>query len=145
MIRLIALLALALVVLGFTPIAAPAATAPRPWLCREIPVFSSPQPMIWRAKKTGAGRWLMAFMRYDPAGGHDGFTLVSTREVGSSASASLPAGQYYAVALHLMENHWICPANASDSEEPPARAISQICYGRDDDSCDVTLTITPAR
>ncbi len=131
--------------LALGSISSAAESEPRPWLCREIPVFSASQPMTWHATKAGEGRWLMAFMHYDPAGGHDGFTLVSTHEVGSSASGTLAAGQYYAVALHRAANHWICPANASDSDELPAGTISQICYGHDDDSCDLKLMVKSAR
>lgn len=101
--------------------------------------------MTWRAKKTGSGRWLMAFMHYDPTGGHDGFTVAATREVGASTSGSLPAGQYYAVALHLAGDHWICPASASDTGDLPVGAISETCYGRDEDSCDVRLLVAPSR
>src|SRR5258708_39786501 len=76
------------------------AAEPRPWLCRDIPVFSNPKPMSWHATPRGAGRWLMTFMHYDPAGGHDGFTIVSTRAIHGSTNGVLEAGQYYAVALY---------------------------------------------
>ncbi len=137
--------AVAVVALAFNSISSAAESGPRPWLCREIPIFSASQPMTWHATRTGAGRWLVAFMHYDPVGGHDGFTLVSTREVGSSTTGTLAAGQYYAVALHRVANHWICPANASDSDDLPAGTISQLCYGHDDDSCDVKLLVMPTR
>lgn len=121
------------------------AAEPRPWLCRQIPVFSGGKAMTWRATKPGAGHWLMTFMHYDPAGGHDGFTVVATSEVnGGAAAGTLAAGQYYAVALYRSGGHWICPANASENHVAAAGAISKLCYGEDDDSCDVKLVVGPA-
>ena len=52
------------------------AAEPRPWLCRDKPVFSSNQPMTYDARMHGGGQWMMIFMRFDPSGGHDGFTVV---------------------------------------------------------------------
>ncbi len=121
------------------------AAEPRPWLCRQIPVFSGPKAMTWRATKRGAGHWIMTFMHYDPAGGHDGFTVVATSEVnGGEAAGTLDPGQYYAVALHRSGGHWICPANASESHDAAAGAISNLCYGEDEDSCDVKLVVGSA-
>src|SRR5579863_9837530 len=42
------------------------ATEPRPWLCRDKPVFSSGQPMTYDLSLRGGGRWVMIFMRFDP-------------------------------------------------------------------------------
>src|SRR5271168_4212762 len=87
------------------------AAEPRPWLCRQIPVFSASKSMTWRATKVGGGQWVMTFMHYDPAGGgHDGFTMVDTREIDGEAEGTLEVGEYYAVALHRAGGHWICPA-----------------------------------
>ncbi|HLW69881.1 MAG TPA: hypothetical protein VKS22_04580 [Candidatus Binataceae bacterium] len=120
------------------------AAEPRPWLCRDVPVFSSAKPIMWRATLQGGGQWLMTFMHYDPAGGHDGFTVVSTSNVRGNAAGALNAGQWYAVALYRAGDHWICPGNASDDDEPPGGAISSLCYGRGDDGCDVSLIVRPA-
>jgi hypothetical protein len=128
---------LAVAVLASSSLAAEA----RPWLCRQIPVFSAAKPMTWSAKRRGGGQWLMTFMRYDPAGGHDGFTLVSSRQVGAGTSGTLEAGQWYAVALYRASGHWICPANASEEDKSGSSAIANLCYGRDEDSCDVNLTV----
>lgn len=117
------------------------AAQPRPWLCRQIPVFSGAKTMTWTAQHHGGEEWMMTFMHYDPAGGHDGFTLVSSRRIGADTSGTLEAGQWYAVALYHASGHWICPANASDNGEEPAGTIANICYGRDEDSCDVTLVV----
>ncbi|HVN88382.1 MAG TPA: hypothetical protein VMT61_01070 [Candidatus Binataceae bacterium] len=123
-------------------LAAPAWSAqPRPWLCRQIPVFSSSSPMTWQATKRGAGRWLVIFMHYDPAGGHDGFTVVSTNPVNGQTQGSLDAGHWYAVAQYDSGGHWICPANASASSAGAAGAISNLCFGEDDGACDVKLTV----
>jgi hypothetical protein len=126
--------------------ASASATEPRPWLCRQIPVFSAEKAMTWRATQRGAGHWILTFMHYDPAGGgHDGFTVVSTHEVnGGEAYGTLDPGQYYAVALHRAGPHWICPANASETHDAKPAAISNLCYGEAEDSCDVTLTVSAA-
>src|SRR4051794_8367193 len=102
--------------IGFAPhlLAAEA----RPWLCRSKPVFSSDKPVTYQAVNRGSGRWLMTFMRFDPSGlGHDGFTVTSTQDVGSSTEGTLDAGQWYAVALYRSGSHWICPGNARESGE----------------------------
>jgi hypothetical protein len=117
---------------------------PRPWLCRQIPVFSGTTPMTWRATSRGTGSWLMIFMRYDPAGGHDGFTIVSTQRVKSQTEGSLDAGQWYAVAQYSAGGHWICPANARESHDSAAGSISSLCYGEDEDACDVKLVVKSA-
>ncbi|HXR24149.1 MAG TPA: hypothetical protein VN742_02230 [Candidatus Binataceae bacterium] len=139
--RLIVFL-LAPLLVGLLCARAARAAEPRPWLCRQIPVFSGPKTMTWRATKHGAGHWIMTFMHYDPAGGHDGFTVVATSEVnGGQADGTLDAGQYYAVALYRSGEHWICPANASESHDSAAGAISNLCYGEDEGSCDVKLEV----
>lgn len=121
------------------------ANEPRPWLCRQIPVFSGVKSMTWKATKRGAGHWIMTFMHYDPAGGHDGFTVVSTQEVaGGAATGTLEAGQYYAVALYRSGGHWICPGNARESHDSATGAISNLCYGEDDGACDVKLMVGAA-
>jgi len=117
---------------------------PRPWLCRQIPVFSGARPMTWQATKRGAGSWLMIFMRYDPTGGHDGFTIISTHRVKGQTDGSLDAGQWYAVAQYNSAEHWICPGNASESHDSVAGTISSLCYGEDEDACGVKLVVKAA-
>ena len=118
------------------------AMEPRPWLCREIPVFSNDKPMTWTAKRAGAGQWVLTFMHYDAqGGGHDGFTVVATEPVSSAGvSGTLAAGRYYAVALHRAGEHWICPENASPTGAS-AGYVTRLCYGEDADSCDVRMTV----
>ena len=117
------------------------AAAPRPWLCRNIPVFSGVKTMSWSATTSGPGEWLMTFMHYDPSGGHDGFSVVATSELHARTEGTLEAGQYYAVAMHRTGEHWICPADASEDDSVSSGVISSLCYGRDEDSCDVKLVV----
>jgi hypothetical protein len=135
---LVILVVLGLPLLGRASLAA----EPRPWLCRQIPVFSASKSMTWHATKVGGGEWIMTFMHYDPTGGgHDGFTLLDTRDVDGEAEGTLEAGRYFAVALHRAGGHWICPANASDNHDSSAGVISSLCYGEDEDSCDVKFKV----
>jgi hypothetical protein len=120
------------------------AAEPRPWLCRDKPVFSSERPMTYKATKRGAGRWIMTFMRFDPAGGHDGFTVVATREVSGNATGVLERGQWYAVALYRSGSHWICPENASKDESPVAGDLATLCYGDGPEVCSVRLSVRNA-
>ena len=121
------------------------AEPPRPWLCRDKPVFSSRRPMTYLTSKHGGGRWIMTFMRFDPAGGgHDGFTVVSSHSVRGDVSGSLEPGQWYAVALYRSRGHWICPANAREDDEPARGVVSSLCFGEDPGSCPVKLTVRPA-
>jgi hypothetical protein len=123
-------------------LATPASPAePRPWLCRQIPVFSGSAPMTWHATRRGAGHWLMIFMRYDPAGGHDGFTVVSTHRIDGQAEGLLDAGRWYAVAQYNSGGHWICPGNASAAAGSSPGSISNLCYGEDEGGCDVRLIV----
>jgi hypothetical protein len=116
----------------------------RPWLCRTKPVFSSNRQMVYQATNRGSSRWLMTFMRFDPSGlGHDGFTVSSTREIGTRTEGRLDPGQWYAVALYLSAGHWICPGNAAESAEAGSSTISSLCYGRDLGECTVKLTVLP--
>lgn len=120
------------------------AMEPRPWLCRQIPVFSDDKPMTWTARKTGPGQWVLTFMHYDrQGGGHDGFTVISTHTVNGTASGTLDAGRYYAVALHRAGEHWICPENASPTGAS-AGDVTRLCYGANEDSCEVRLTVQAA-
>jgi hypothetical protein len=115
----------------------------RPWLCRAKPVFSSDKPMTYQASSR-RGSWLLTFMRFDPSGGHDGFTVASARDVGVNTQGTLEPGQWYAVALYRAGGHWICPGNAGESDEPATGVVSDLCYGRDQGECTVKLTVRPA-
>lgn len=120
------------------------ADQPRPWLCRDKPVFSSGHPMTYVTSKRGGGRWIITFMRFDPAGGgHDGFTVVSTREIHGAVSGSLEPGQWYAVGLYRSGGHWICPVNVRENDEPMPGVVSNLCFGEDPGSCPVKLIVRP--
>jgi hypothetical protein len=113
----------------------------RPWLCRDKPVFSSDKPMTYEATNHGGERWLMTFMRFDPNGGHDGFTVISTRDISGRVDGTLEQGQWYAVALYRSGGHWICPGDARESGESAPGVVSNLCYGEDPGSCPVRLTV----
>ncbi len=123
--------------------ASPAARAvePRPWLCRDKPVFSSDQPMTYDLSLRGSGRWVMIFMRFDPAGGHDGFTVFDTRDVTGQISGPLERGQWYAVGMYREGDHWICAAQAEENRQFVPGIVRDYCYGETEGECDVKLTV----
>src|SRR5579863_7806578 len=127
--------------------ASPAARAvePRPWLCRDKPVFSSPQSMTYDASLRGSGRWVMIFMRFDPSGGHDGFTVFDTREVSGQITGPLESGQWFAVGMYREGGHWICAARAGENHQFVAGIVRDLCYGEAEGSCDVKLTVRENR
>jgi hypothetical protein len=114
---------------------------PRPWLCRDKPVFSSDQPMSYEAIMRGSGRWVMIFMRFDPSGGHDGFTVFDTRDVSGQVSGPLESGQWYAVGMYSEGGHWICAAPAEENHKFIPGIVRDYCYGETEGSCDVKLTV----
>jgi len=116
----------------------------RPWLCRDKPVFSSDKPMAYEAVNRGGERWMLTFMRFDPTGGHDGFTVVATRPVSGHTEGTIEAGRWYAVALYREGGHWICPGNARENDKPAPGVVSNLCYGEDPGSCPLKLTVRPA-
>jgi hypothetical protein len=117
------------------------AVEPRPWLCRDKPVFSSDQPMIYDASLRGGGRWVMIFMRFDPSGGHDGFTVFDTRNVSGQITGPLESGQWFAVGMYREGNHWICAAQAQESRQFVPGIVRDYCYGETEGECDVKLTV----
>jgi hypothetical protein len=126
-------------------LAAPAASAAeaRPWLCRDKPVFSYSNGMRYEVT-SGHGRvWKIFFMAFDAGGGHDGFEIVRSADLGSggSASGSLEAGRYFAVAMYRQGGSWICPGFAEDSGHAPTGQLNNICYGEDGPPCLVNLAI----
>jgi hypothetical protein len=111
---------------------------PRPWLCRDKPVFSSQQPMSYQFSATS--RWHLFLLRFTPGGGQDGFDIA--KEISSSSDGSLAAGRYFAVALHNAGGRWICPSDVS--EEPTgAGIISSLCFAEGDHGCAVKFTARP--
>ena len=132
-------------VLGLTVFAPRAnATEPRPWLCRDKPVVSDRQAMTYVAENLGGGQWMMTFMRFDPASGHDGFTVVSSQDVSGHIEGNLDAGQWYAVGLYREGGHWICAAPATENRQYVQGVVRDLCYGEDAGSCQVKLTVHEA-
>jgi hypothetical protein len=116
------------------------AAEPRPWLCRDKPVFSSGQPMSYQLTVKSSA-WELFLMQFTPGAGHDGFDI--TRTIGGASSGQLPAGQYFAVALHRSGGNWICPVDVD--EEHAHGAISDLCFSGSDGGCSVKFVVTPMR
>src|SRR5216684_7608774 len=79
------------------------AEEPRPWLCRDKPVFSYDHAMQYEATARSGRQWRIFFMLYSPDSAHDGFDIVKSQEIGSRGDpqmGSLNAGRYFAVALY---------------------------------------------
>jgi hypothetical protein len=117
------------------------AAEPRPWLCRDKPVFSSHGPMTYDASMRGGGHWVITFMRFDPSGGHDGFTVFDSREVSGKVSGTLERGQWYAVGMYREEGRWICAPPAQENHQFVAGIVRDLCYGTADGGCDVKMIV----
>ena len=136
---------LLLITLGFgTAIGA----EPRPWLCRDKPVFSAPGHARLELTSHDRRSWRVFLMQFDPYSGHDGFTITNSYDLDSSrrrASDELSQGRFFAVALYRAGGHWICPGTAR--EQGSAGTVASLCYGASEgDACNVTLSVTqPAR
>jgi hypothetical protein len=129
---------LAASMLAITMASAAHAGEPRPWLCRDKPVFSSSRPMRYQLSTTS--RWELFFMQFSPGGGHDGFDITKTAR--GSSSGQLAAGQYFAVALREAGGSWVCPVDVE--EQPRATgAISNLCFASEDGGCNAKLIVTP--
>jgi len=118
----------------------------RPWLCRTKPVFSGSHPMVYTANGS-SGRWRLTFMSFDPSGGHDGFTVVDSRDLGAAShvDGQLDGGTYFVVAQYAGDGGaWICPSNIRDHDRPAAGEITKICFGSESSDCGVELAVRPA-
>lgn len=122
------------------------AVEPRPWLCRDKPVFSDPHPMNYKAQAQKGREWHIFLMQFTPGGGHDGFDIVKTIELprgGAESSGQIPAGQYFAVALyHNAGGYWICPGYAGEQSPRPLGVITSLCFSDGDSGCKVKLTLS---
>jgi len=131
---------------GLSAAAAPVSAAQaRPWLCRDKPVFSSHQAMRFQVASQ-RGRWRLMLMSFDAEGGHDGFTIVDSRDLSTavpSGGGQLPAGRYFAVAQYLEGGEWICPGYAQRSDAYQPGQIASICYGAESTNCVVKLIVSP--
>jgi hypothetical protein len=117
------------------------AAEPRPWLCRDKPVFSSGHAMSYRLTTNSHSRWALFLMQFTPGGGHDGFDIAKT--MSGASSGQIAAGQYFAVALHRAGGNWICPTEV-DEQPTPAGTITNLCFSSSDDGCSVKFVVTPA-
>lgn len=140
-----------LVVLGLIAaiLAAPAANAtePRPWLCRDKPVFSWNHAMTYELSARPGSEWQMFFMQYQPDAANDGFAILRSVRLAPRSIAvkgKLPAGQYFAVALHRRPTgEWICPSYAHESPKITLGIVAKLCYGDRGSACDVNLLVKP--
>ena len=89
----------AAIVLAAIALSAPAhAGEPRPWLCRDKPVFSSEHMMNYDLSARAGLQWQIFFMTYDPNSAHDGFEITDSKEVGLrgvTQSGKLPPGPLF--------------------------------------------------
>jgi hypothetical protein len=136
--------ALAIIVTGLITARLARAAEPRPWLCRDKPVFSSGGPMTYDASMRGSGQWMLIFMTFDPSGGHDGFTIFDSREMNGSVTGSLERGQWYAVGMYREGGRWVCAAQAQENHQFVSGIVRDLCYGASTDGCDVKLIVREA-
>ena len=115
------------------------ASEPRPWLCRDKPVFSSQQPMSYQLSTNSRSQWQLFLMQFTPGAGHDGFDIA--KAASGTSNGHLPAGRYFAVALHNVRGNWVCPAEVRE-QHAPAGAISNLCFAAQDGDCNVKLIVT---
>jgi hypothetical protein len=123
------------------------AAEPRPWLCRDKPVFSYERAMEYQVSARPGRQWRMFFMQFEANAAHDGFDIVNSREIparGDTLSGRLDAGRYYAVALYKgAEGRWICPDYTHDNRDAKLGEVSNLCYGEDGPPCLVTMKVKP--
>ena len=127
-------------VLAIAMASAAHAAEPRPWLCRDKPVFSSQQPMSYQLSTNSRSQWQLFLMQFTPGGGHDGFDIAKTAS--GTSIGRLPAGRYFAVALRNSRGNWICPAEVRE-QHATAGTISNLCFAAQDGGCNVTLLVSP--
>ena len=139
-----AVAATALTFLSLATIAS--AGEPRPWLCRDKPVFSDSHPMRYQASAK-SGSWKIFFMQLasfsggESRGSHDGFTIVDSRQLSRSPqTGTLPSGSYYAVALFQRGGAWIC--SYGDENSHATGEIKNLCYSPiDNPGCPASLSV----
>jgi hypothetical protein len=126
-------------VVAFLMASAAHAAEPRPWLCRDKPVFSSQQPMSYQLSTNSRSQWQLFLMQFTPGAGHDGFDIAKTAS--GTSSGHLPAGRYFAVALHNVRGNWVCPAEVRE-QHTSIGTISNLCFAAQDGGCSVKLIVT---
>ena len=102
--------------------------------------------MRYEVSGPGGRRWQIFLMQFKLGAAHDGFDIIASHDLAASASAPLPRGHYFAVAMHLASNgHWICHRSARRVEEAEPATVTHLCFGDEDsDICQVTLRVTDA-
>ena len=125
------------IALAFATASTARAGEPRPWLCRDKPVFSSQQAMSYRLSTNS--QWQLFLMQFTPGAGHDGFDI--TKTIRGSSSGRLSAGRYFAVALHSVGGNWVCPAEANEQPRV-AGTISNLCFAGQEGGCSVKFVVT---
>lgn len=117
----------------------------RPWLCRDKPVFSSEHPMAYQITARPGRQWKIFFMQFEANAAHDGFDIVSAREIparGETLNGNLHAGRYFAVALFRGTNgRWICPDYTRDNRNFKLAEVSNLCFAEDGPPCLVNLNV----
>ena len=122
------------------------AGGPRPWLCSDMAVFSSKQPMVYEARTAG-GTWVLSFMHFQMGGPNEGHTIVAQRELrsGDSVTGSLPAGRYFAVALHRKSaRYWPCPQYVQEKDREKPGVITSLCFSERRGACPARVVVKPA-
>jgi hypothetical protein len=133
------LVAILIGLLWMTPSALIAAEA-RPWLCRDKPVFSDAKPMVCEISSRGAGRWRVFLMQFEAGTAHEGFEIVRSLDAMIAEPIKLPAGQYFVVAMHRTDGHWICPAPVQSTDAPGT--VADFCFSAEEDGpCGVRLKV----
>jgi len=135
----------AAVVLTAIALCAPAhAGEPRPWLCRDKPVFSSTHMMNYDLSARAGLQWQIFFMTFDPNSAHDGFEITDSKELGLRgvpATGKLSPGRYFTAAMYRQSaGVWVCH-KYSRLQPSPKGIVANICYGRQEPTCLVTLTV----
>jgi len=100
--------------------------------------------MRYEVSGPGGRRWQIFLMQFKLGAAHDGFDTIASHNLVTSASATIPSGRYFAVAMHLAGNgHWICHRSARRLKESEPDTVTHLCFG-DDETCQVTLKVTGA-
>ncbi|MHB8380902.1 MAG: hypothetical protein ACYDC3_00980 [Candidatus Binataceae bacterium] len=133
------------VALATIAIYAPAyAGQPRPWLCRDKPVFSSGHAMSYELSSRAGLQWQVFFMTFDPNAAHDGFEIADSKELGLRGvpqTGKLSPGRYFTAAMYRQgAGVWVCHKYSRLQPNPKA-IVANICYGRQEPACLVTLTV----
>lgn len=112
----------------------------RPWLCRDKPVFSNTKPMVCEISRGRGGRWRVFFMQFEPGAAHDGYETVRSEDAVGGRPITLPAGQYFVVAMHRSGQYWICPASAESKST--SATLADLCFSTEEsDACGVRLKV----